>query len=130
MKIQGKIIDETGLPFEGVNVVVLDRNYNSTSVGTATNKDGFFSISSVLIDSITTPIKISFAGYKPIIMPVASLIALKNIVQLREFTSVLDPVEVSGKPKKYNNSWYWLLLIPAGYGLYKLLEKSPKKISL
>lgn len=130
MKISGKIIDENNLPFEGVNIVVLDRNYNSTSVGTASDKSGLFTINSILIDSISTPIKISFAGYRPIIMPVASLIALKNVVQLREFTTVLDPVEVSGTPKKYGNKWLWLLLIPVGYGLYKLIEKSPKKITL
>jgi hypothetical protein len=87
MKIQGKIVDETNQPIEGVII----GSAAFKDVFTTTDSDGKFTLENDKITSIS-PIKISYIGYKEE-FPIAKNLNGKTL-QLKESTNVLDAVTV------------------------------------
>ena len=128
MQVQGIILDEFGTGIADVNVLVLNPNGTKTTVGTHTDFDGKFSINNAAISSVTTPLQISAVGFKTIVVPVASLVATKNVITLETDAKMLDGFIGYGKKKGFN--WWWLLLIPVGYGVYKYATPTAKKVKL
>lgn len=62
--ISGVIVDQTGMPIIGANVIV-----KGTTLGSITDMDGKFVIPDVPADAV---LQISYIGYKSIEMPVGS----------------------------------------------------------
>lgn len=128
MQVKGKILDEFQQEIVGAHVVVLNPNGSETTVGTFTDFDGVFFINNPAISSVSTLIRISAIGFKTITIPVATLVATKNIVVMQTDTTVLNETVVYGT-KKMKFNWLWLL-IPAAYATYELTKTKPKKVKI
>lgn len=128
MQVKAKILDEFQQEIIGANVVVLNPSGTPTTVGGYTDFDGYFYINNPAISSITTLIRISAIGYKTITIPVATIVATKNIIVLQTDTTVLNETVVYGS-KKMKFNWLWLL-IPAAYATYELTKTQPKKVKI
>lgn len=82
IKLQGKVFDEKRLPLEGASIII-----GGTSIGTTSNKDGFFTISTAKTDKIY----ISYIGYTTI---VEDLSTVKQHENTNEFNSVYIKMKV------------------------------------
>ena len=85
-KITGTVVDNTGEPVIGANVVV-----KGTTLGSITDMDGKFTIEDVPSNGT---LQISYIGYKSIEMPIGSQSDFK--ITLQEDSEKLDDVVVVG----------------------------------
>ena len=84
--ISGVIVDQTGMPIIGANVIV-----KGTALGSITDMDGKFVIPDVPADAV---LQISYIGYKSIEMPVGSKTEFN--ITLSEDSEKLEEVVVVG----------------------------------
>lgn len=82
IKLQGKVFDEKGLPLEGASIII-----GNTSIGTTSNKDGGFTISTAKTDKIY----ISYIGYKTIVEDLSSV---KQHENTNEFYTVYIKMKI------------------------------------
>lgn len=85
IKLQGKVIDEKGLPLEGASIII-----GGTSIGTTTNKDGLFTISSAKTDKLY----ISYIGYATIVEDLSSLKQNTNEIYSQIFTMKIGVINL------------------------------------
>ena len=88
----GKVVDETGLPAEFANVVLLDASDSAFVAGAVTDTDGMFTLTGVAARPV---IKVSYLGYKTRILDDAQ--ADMGIISLEPEATVLDEVVVKGQ---------------------------------
>ena len=88
-KVTGVVVDGSGIPVIGANVVV-----KGTTNGTITDFDGNYTIEGVPSDAI---LQVSYIGYLTQEVPVAGKAAIN--VTLQEDTQTLDEVVVVGDRK-------------------------------
>ena len=95
--VTGSVIDaRTNEPLPFVSV-----KFNGTSIGGPTNNDGKYTIST---DNPVKQIKVSFIGYKDVLMNIKQGVSQTVNVRLVPVASQLDEVVVkSGKKPKYRN---------------------------
>lgn len=67
--VRGVILDETGVPIPGANIVV-----EGTTIGTISDANGLFTL---YVPNLNSKLVISFIGYKNIIMPIKGLTDLR-----------------------------------------------------
>ena len=89
-KITGIVTDENNEPVPGANVIIVE-----TGQGTTTNFDGVFSLAA---EKFPATIKISYIGYKPIVIEVKNSGEIQ--VQLKENNEFLDDVVVTASRGK------------------------------
>jgi len=82
MKLQGKVFNEKGLPLEGASIII-----GGTSIGTTSNKDGSFTISTAKTDKIY----ISYIGYTTFVEDLSSV---KQHENTNEFYSVYIKMKI------------------------------------
>ena len=88
----GKVVDETGLPAEFANVVLLDASDSAFVAGAVTDTDGMFTLTGGAARPV---IKVSYLGYKTRILDDAQ--ADMGIISLEPEATVLDEVVVKGQ---------------------------------
>ena len=98
--VKGRVIDENKMPFGFVNVILRGTEAdNSGPYGSATDDNGYFSVSDVPAGEYT--LEISFIGYqtitKKIIIAAAQSVYTAGTFTLREDSQMLDAVEVVGQ---------------------------------
>ena len=98
--VKGRVIDENKMPFGFVNVILRGTEAdNSGPYGSATDDNGYFSVSDVPAGEYT--LEISFIGYqtitKKITIAAAQSVYTAGTFTLREDSQMLDAVEVVGQ---------------------------------
>ena len=88
----GKVVDETGLPAEFANVVLLNASDSAFVAGTVTDVDGMFTLTGAPAHPV---IKVSYLGYKTKILDAAQ--ADMGIISLEPKATMLDEVVVKGE---------------------------------
>jgi len=128
MQVSGIILDEFDEPLVGAHVVVLNGS-KETSVGDVTDFDGKFTINDISV-GLTTPLKISFTGYKTIVVP-AAVFGAKKPIKLEFDSKVLNEYTGYGYPKNKGFNYWWILaLLPLGYIAYDTFKTTPKKVKI
>lgn len=131
MQVKAKIVNENNEPLPGANVVVLNAIGQPTIgndgfvIGDDADFDGIFSINNAAIYSPATLLKISYVGYKTIIIPVDSIVATAGVIKMNVDSKVLSNTDVYGK-KKSKFNWWWII-IPIGIGTIIANSKADKK---
>lgn len=97
--ISGRVIDERSLPMPFVNVVLINSEDSTFIVGTVTNDDGRFHISSNVEEGV---LKISSMGYKT--KYVNSKIDNMDVIQLQPETKEIGEVIVKANRPQYKMS--------------------------
>lgn len=86
LEVSGRVIDESGQPLIGVNVLVKD-----SDLGTSTDVEGYFTLSNVAADAVLI---FSYIGYETLEVPVEGQTQLT--VTLSSDVALLDEVVVVG----------------------------------
>jgi len=82
IKLQGKVFDEKGTPLEGASIII-----GGTSIGTISDKDGSFTISTAKTDKVY----ISYIGYTTIVEDLSSV---KQHENTNEFYSIYIKMKI------------------------------------
>lgn len=129
MQVKAKIVDENNEPLVGASVVVLNAVGQPVIngdfvVGDSSDYDGNFVINNAAISSLATLLRISFIGYKTIVIPVASIVATSGVIKMSIDSTILPDTVVYGKKKSIFSLWW---LIPIGIGTAIALSKKEDK---
>lgn len=125
MRIVANVLDVYNEPIVGANVLVIN-NGIKTNVGDATDINGKFIIDNSLLKN-TSVLQISYVGFETRLITIPELLDENFDIYLVETGMQGEDVFVYGN-KKSSFNWWWLLLIPLSYGIYKATEKKPKKV--
>ena len=127
MKIQGKILDNTGKPLPYANVVLVQNN-TTTTIGTTSNNLGDFYLDRPEIKA-DSDIQISHMGFITAIIKANMLQGTSVNMQL--FIDELNEVVVTGTKKtksSFMGGLWWLL--PLAIGTYLYNKNQPKKVKI
>lgn len=115
MRVTGKVLDSTGTPLEGVNIII-----EGTTKGTTTNSFGNFSIDMLPYNSLY----FSYVGLKPVSRMITTELPLTIVLQEDE-AYAFPEVVVSAPAKKDTALWPWLLLL---LGVSYVATRKSKKV--
>jgi len=119
MIVRGVVNDTVGSPIHLVNILVIGSNPQK---GTVTDFNGNFAIDV----PENTVLEFSHVGTNQKMQINVGKRNFIEVVMMQELQGA--EVEIIGTRKDKGFNWWWLLLIPVGYGIYKATEKKPKKV--
>lgn len=127
MRITLNVYDLNNEPLAGANVLVVN-NGIKTNYGNFADVNGKVVLDSSLLTN-NSVLQISYMGFETRNISIPQLLDENFEIYLQEVNQ-LEEVTIYGTKKSKGLSWWWLLLIPVGFGIYKATEKKPKKVTI